>query len=160
MRRALLVLFGAALLVGGLTVPVSAETDSVSGQYADGPITKLWVRNGDSAIVAKVYGDGGRQKVHFVEIIVARKSDGKSYAIQAGWYFDDWTQTMSWASQAPSNCAGVSIRWNSDGRYWKFVVPRSCVPNLTNTVRAKAYLSSLVNNRPGATPFTDWLSRG
>ena len=160
MRRALLGMTMAVALVVGLGLPAAAETDTVQGRYDGGPIDKLWASNSGSTIVTKVYGDGGRNKVTTVTTTVARRSDGKEYRISAFWYFDQWSKRVSWEADAPQTCDGLVVRWNRDGHYWKFVIPRACVPKLTDTVKVKAEMASRISNVPGATPFTDWLSRG
>lgn len=158
MRRAVAVWVAViGLLVGviGLAGTAGAETQSVKGA---GPISKMVANNGKNAVLVKLYGTGGKAKVRWVNVSIRGKTGGTVKA-QGAWYGADWINSLEKGEKLVS-CPGLEIGWNGTKKFWRFLVPRSCLKGLADKVKVSAELVANTTAQPGEAGPTTWLRRG
>lgn len=154
MRKILSVTIAVTVLGLGLVGPAHADTASVSGS---GDIDRMTVKNGDSAVVVKIFGPGGKCEVRSVSATL-KGTDGVSYQAQGGCYpGNTWALSLSKGTRSIA-CSEDRLRYNADNEFWKFVVPRSCLTKLTNKIKVTGSL--VYGPTPGEAGPTRLIPRG
>lgn len=156
MRRSIAVLALAMGMLAGLFGPAQADSTTVQGTSV---IDKMFVNNGTSAVVVKVFGPGGKANVRWVNIRL-RGYDGVTYVAQGGWYPGEvWAKSLSRGTNSVA-CGGFTLTYNSTYDFWRFYIPRTCLGRLTNRIKVRAELVTPTSATPGAAGPTAWLLRG
>jgi hypothetical protein len=155
MRRSIAVLALTMGMIAGLFGPAQADSTTVQGTSV---IDKMFVNNGTSAVVVKVFGPGGKANVRWVNIRL-RGYDGVTYVAQGAWYGETWAKSIS-RGQSSVACGGFTLTYNSTYHFWRFYIPRTCLGRLTNRIKVRAELITPASAIPGAAGPTIWLSRG
>jgi hypothetical protein len=154
-------LLAAVALLLGLAAPANADSQKVDGTGGD--LTKLFVNNGSSAVVAKVYGSNIECGVSRWVKIVMRDGDGTKYTAMGGCYPGDpasgggWHKSLERGSSLVT-CGGFKLKYITTGGFWRFEVPRSCLNKLANRIKVEAEL--VATAMPGSAGPTRFLSRG
>jgi hypothetical protein len=155
-------LLAAAALLLGLAAPANAESQTVKGT---GDITKMSVSNGQNAVVAKVFTDGGKCSVTKEVWIDLRDGDGTKYKAWGGCIPGDpasgggWHKALERGGKGVA-CGGFTLAYDKAGGFWRFEVPRSCLAGLAKLVKVSAVHSSFVTATVNEAGPTRWLSRG
>ena len=162
MRRTLTVLLAMTGLLLGLTGPASAESVTVQGQ---GNITKMYVNNGDNKITVKVYGLDKPCMAKSLFVTVSSRQTAK-YQAEAvcyqGWHKGLWLYANGDTTTGGKKvtCDGFVFKYVTDGKFYKIVMPRSCVSKLPNKVRVAAEGVDFDSAIPGYAGPTRLLVRG
>ena len=157
MRRVLMVVVATVALVAGLVGgPANAATVTV---FSNGSpdLSKMVVQNGTNAVVVKLYGVGGKDQVRW-SFVQLKGTDGVVYEAKVGWYpGGQWIKSLYRGSTAVA-CADYKYAWNATGGFWRGFVPRSCLAQLTN--RIKAYTEHVgPSPTPGTAGWSQWVAR-
>lgn len=155
MRRSIAVVALVMGLLAGLLGPAQAESTTVQGTSE---INKMFVKNGTTAVLAKVYGTGGKANVRWINIRL-RGYDGVRYTAQGAWYGATWAKSLSRGTHSVS-CGGFTLSYNSTYHFWRFYIPRTCLGQLTNRIKVRAELVTPTSASPGEAGPTSWLTRG
>jgi hypothetical protein len=162
MRRVLIVLFALTGLLLGLTGPASAESITVKGT---GNITKMSVNNGDNKITVKVYGLDKPCEAKSLWVTVSSRETAK-YRAEASCY-QGWHKGLYLYSSGDTTtggkrvtCDGFVLKYVTDGKFYKIVMPRSCVGKLPNKIRVAAEGVDFDSAMPGFAGPTKLLARG
>ena len=142
MRRISTVVTLCLLLVASLALPAHAESQTVEGQ---GDIEKMRARNGDSAVVVKLFGLNGPCEVRDFTIEIRWGTDER-YEVQAGCYGGTtWAENLYYLADKDNpesaqevNCRRFKVTYNEDRGIHRAFVPRSCLDEATNRVRVYA----------------------
>lgn len=154
MRRIVAVLVAVVALVLGLTGPAYADSTTVAG-VSD--IKKMYVNNGVGAVVVKIYGPGGKCAIRYVAAKM-RGRDGITYKATGGCYPGGmWIKGLEKGTKLVP-CSDYKLSYNVTGKFWRFYVPRTCVPRLTNKIKVSGELTQ--SAIPGEAGPTTWLARG
>lgn len=157
--RPLGALLAALALLVGLAGPAAAESTTVSGA-AGGPLKKMFVNNGQDAVVAKLYGPGGKcSKVKQVDIRMSDKDGTEFTAIGACHPGNVWGKSLDLPTSGVS-CPDFTLAYDATGKFWRFQVPRSCLEGLGNGIRVLGELVTWANAVPGEAGPTSRLARG
>ncbi len=133
-----------------------AESTTVDGTS---DITRMYASNGQSSVLVKVYGTGGKDEIRWVNVTMKGK-DGVRYKAQGANYpGGEWATSLE-KGQKAVDCPGLRVAWKADGGFWRFLVPRSCLTKLTQKIRVSAVLVSNASAVPGEAGPTRWLARG
>ena len=156
MRRKLSVVFAVLALLMGSTGTASADTVTVESNGSP-DLSKMVVNNGDSAVVVKLHGAGGKGVVRW-SFVQLKGTDGVIYEAKVGWYSDKWIKSLYQGSDEVS-CDGYSYSWNGDKDFWRVRIPRSCLGELTNKI--KAYSEHVATSAtPGQAGWSTTIARG
>jgi hypothetical protein len=150
-------LLAALGLMVGLAGPVAAESQTVVGTS---DIKKMAVSNGQSSVVAKVYGPGGKcSKVKEVAIHLTDK-DGTDFTARGACHPGGvWGMSLDLPTSGVS-CPDDKLAYNATGKFWRFEVPRTCLDGLANGIRVDGWLVTWTNAKPGLAGPTRRLTRG
>lgn len=152
MKRTIGVLLCVLALTVGLMAASSAETVTKTGT---GELKKIVATNGANAVTVKVYGPGGACKIRQLQVNLTGR-DGKKYDI-SGTCHETWVKYIYYG-QTRVRCADFVMRYNSDLKFWRVYVPRSCLKNLTNRIKVQALIFGPA--APSTAGPTRWLTRG
>ena len=156
MRRTIAVLLGVVALF--FTTVGSGHADSVTID-GSGDIDKMSVNNKDTKVIVKIFAPGG--SVHSVEARV-KDGDGTTYnaVIINGPNGDTALYKGGPIDPVDVNCPNLDIGYNSDGGFWRFSVPRSCLAGLANKIKARGLWAD--DGAPGysQTAWTPGIRRG
>jgi hypothetical protein len=153
-RRTIAVGVAVVAMILATTVPAYAATATVSG-VSD--ITKMVVNNGDNSLVVKVYGPGGKCAIRWVSAEIKSKN-GATYKAIGGCYPGAvWAASLEKGTKVVK-CADFRLAYKPKGGFWKFTIPRSCVPKMADKVKVTAELP--MSAMPGTAALTKWLARG
>lgn len=154
MRKILVALCGVLALLVGPVGPASADSTTVAGT---GDISTMFVNNDDTAVKVKIYGPGGKCDVRYVAATL-KGTDGVTYKAVGGCYPGGvWIKSLERGTKVVP-CADYKLSYNTTGKFWRFVVPRSCLGKLTNKVRVSGELT--YSPTPGEAGPTRALPRG
>jgi hypothetical protein len=163
MRRTLTVLLAMTGLLLGLTGPASAESVTVQGT---GNITKMYVNNGDSKITVKVYGLKKPCEAQSLWVTVKSRETAQ-YRAEAGCYQGTWHKGLylyangdTTTGGTKKNCDGFVFKYVTDGKFYKVIMPRSCVGKLPNKVKVSSEGIDYGSATPGFAGPTKLLARG
>ena len=166
MRRMLFALPLSLLLVLTLAVPATAESQTVSGE---GDIKKMFVKNGQDALTAKVYGIGtpcdGARWLN-VTIKWGRTS---AYKVQAACYPGEtgWQENLYYYPDRDNpetarlvDCGKFSMTYNSDDVFHRVFIPRGCMGKAANGVKVLSDGLNTSSTTGGTAGPTRLLARG
>ena len=150
-------LLSALALLFGLAGPAGAESQTVDGQS---DIKKMFVSNGKNAVVAKVYGPGGKcSKVKEVAIHLTDR-DGTDFTARGACHAENvWGKSLDLPTAGVS-CPDFTLAYDATGKFWRFAVPRTCLEGLANGIKVDGWLVTWANASPGLAGPTRRLSRG
>lgn len=153
MRRSLAALVGVVALLLSSVGFAHADSESIDGS---GDIEKLVVNNKDTKVIVKIFAPGG--EVHSVEARL-KGTDGQIYraVILNG---PDGDKALYKGQGNDVNCSNLSIGYNETGGFWRFAVPRSCLNDLTNRIKARGYWAAVGAPGFSVTDWTPWIPRG
>jgi hypothetical protein len=162
MRRALTVLLALTGLMLGLTGSASADSVTVKGT---GNITKMYVNNDTGKITVKVYGLDKPCMAKSLWVTVSSRETAK-YRAEAGCYGGTWAKGLYLYANGDTGsggkkvtCAGFVFKYVTDGKFYKIVMPRTCVSKLPNKVKVTAEGVDYASAMPGYAT-TKLLPRG
>lgn len=166
MSRTYLAVVGAGCCLLLFAASAAAESQTMRGQ---GDLKKMVVSNGRSAVTVKLVGFRGpcQAKGFSIKVFWGTKP---AYQVQAnctgnttwtkGLYFDDDRRDGAYAEKRV-RCRGFSLKYNSDEKSWRAVLPRECLSKAADRVRVDAeginYTGSAL---PGVAGPTRLLRRG
>lgn len=154
MRRIVAVLVAVVALVLGLTGPAYADSTTVAG-VSD--IKKMYVNNGVGAVVVKVYGAGGKCAIRYVAATMKGR-DGTTYKATGGCYpGGTWIKSLEKGTKLVP-CSDYTLRYNVAGKFWRFSIPRTCLPRLPDKIKVSGEMTQ--SAVPGAAGPTTLLARG
>lgn len=144
----------AVALTLSMTVSAHADSTTVPGST---DIKKMYVDNATGAVVVKIHGPGGKCAIRWVSATI-RGRDGVTYRATGGCYPGAvWSKGLEKGTKLVQ-CSGYKLTYNAPGKFWRFFVPRTCMPQLTNKIKVAGELpQSAVPGEAGPTP---WLARG
>jgi hypothetical protein len=150
-------LLAAVALLLGLAGPAAAESQTVVGSS---DIKKMFVSNGQDAVVAKIYGPGAKcSKVKELAIHLTDK-DGTEFTARGACHPGDvWGKSLDLPTAGVS-CPGFRLAYNATGKFWRFDVPRTCLKGLANGIKVDGWLVTWTNPSPGLAGPTRRLARG
>jgi hypothetical protein len=150
-------LLSALALLLGLAGPAAAESQTVDGKS---DIKKMFVSNGQDAVVAKVFGPGGKcSKVKELAIHLTDK-DGTDFTARGACHPGNvWGKSLDLPT-AGVPCPDFKLAYNATGKFWRFEVPRTCLEGLANGIKVDGWLVTWANAVPGLAGPTRRLSRG
>jgi hypothetical protein len=155
--KPLAALLAALALLLGMAGPVTAESQTMPGAS---DVKKMFVSNGQNAVVAKVYGPGGKcSKVAQVDIRMSDKDGTEFTAIGACHPGNVWGKSLDLPTSGV-DCKGFKLAYDATGKFWRFEVPRSCLKGLANGIKVLGELRTWANATPGQAGPTRRLSRG
>ena len=160
--RPLGLLLSVLALLWGLAGPAAAEAQTVAGT---GDITKMSASNGQKALVAKVFTDGGKCSQTKEVWVNLKDGDGTQYKAWGGCIPGDpasgggWHKALERGSKLVT-CGGFTLTYDKTGGFWRFEVPRSCLTGLADRIKVSAVHSSFVTATVNEAGPTRWLSRG
>lgn len=159
MRRSMAVCALLLGLVAGLMGSSAPALAARATEQGVGPIKKMVADNGQDTVVVKVYGTGGKGKIRWVNTTL-RGRDGTRYLAQGAHYPGGVWAVHLETGEELVECDGLRLTWNGPKKFWRFVVPRTCLADLTDRIRVRADLVSVNSARPGEAGPTRWLARG
>lgn len=153
-RKIVAVSIASAALCLGMSVPAYADSATVSGT---GDIEKMTAKNGTDAVVVKVFGPGGKCDVRSVSATL-KGSDGVTYEATGACYpGGEWIFSLQKGEKLLS-CSADRLAYNTTGGFWRFYVPRSCLPRLTNKIKVSSEM--VYGPTPGEAGPTRLIARG
>lgn len=163
MTRIKISLLAASMLLA-FVQPAMAESVTVQG---DGDITKMFVNNGQRALVVKVYGlekpCGGAQSLQVrVRWGTTAEYIAEGSCIQAEWHtglFYDSNRSSDPGAK-PVDCPNFKIGYNATGHFHKVFIPRSCLGKAANRVNVRAQGNNYGSMTGGTAGPTRRLARG
>lgn len=125
-----------------IAASAAAESTTVRGS---GDLKKMVADNGSSAVVVKLYGFRKPcEAKHFnIDVLWGTKP---AYQVQAACYGGrDWGSGLYYTpdrrqgmATKPVKCRGFRLRYNADGKFWRALIPRSCMSKAPNRIRVKS----------------------
>jgi hypothetical protein len=153
-RRTVALAVAVVALLLCTTVPAHAASTTVKG-VSD--ITKMSVDNASSTIVVKVYGPGGKCAIRWVSAEIKSKNGATYKAMGACYPGAVWAAGLEKGTKTVT-CGGFKLAYKPAGGFWKFTIPRSCVPKMADKIKVNAELPQ--SAMPGTAALTKWLARG
>ncbi len=136
-----------------LAAPASAEFANLEGA---GDIVNLYANNKDRKVVVKI--SAPVEKVNSVEARM-KGTDGTIYrAVILNSPVGDKALYKGQGNDV--NCPNLSINTNEKDQYWKFVIPRGCLDDLTNKIKVKGYYAAAGAPGFSTVGYTPALRRG
>jgi len=156
MRRSIALFAGTLALL--LSSAGSAQADSVTID-GSGSIDKMSVNNKDTKIIVKIFAPGG--SVNSVEARV-KDEDGTTYnaVIINGPSGDTALYEGGPVNPVDAPCENLAIGYNTDGGFWRFAVPRSCLAGLAGKIKARGLWADAGAPGYSQTAWTPWVRRG
>jgi hypothetical protein len=163
-RKVVLAIAVGSVSLGCLAPSASAESTTVKGT---GDIKKMYVKNGSSALVTKVFGFKGACQAHYFRIQIfwgqkaAYQADGGCYPggqwITSLYFFSD---RNAGSGGTKVKCGQFRLTYNATERSWRAFVPRSCLVKAPNRVRVKSDGDNYGSTTGGEAGPTRALGRG
>jgi len=156
MRRFSMAIFIALSMAVMAAVPAGAASTTVQGT---GTYDKLVVKNGDAALVFKIFAPGGECEIKYISVKF-RDRDGTRYEMQAGCYpGNEWASNLV-RGQKIVDCPKFKLNYNATGGVWTATIPRTCLKRLAPAVKVTESYVDDYSPSPGEVPATKYVAQG